>query len=359
MKNDDFGPLSKNEQSVLYYLVRYPDLSDKEVQARIDMKQSTYSTIKKKLWNEGYYYTSYTPMLNNLGSELMVVWYVTMNRKTNPEERLAITRNKLVAAADIFTIVSESHQAVMLSISKNMAEHTRISDRLVHLYEVHDFLEDISYVYFPFEVSALISFFDFAPLLNRIFKIEPMENFNEEMRGSPKSQKAGVRHVELNELERNVYSGLVRFPELSDSALAEKIGCSRQVFTRLKNRFLMEGQLRKQRMISLEKLGFRVLSMTHSQYNPRKPMRSRQICSERVDTLLTPFFNVSRDPESVTLAAFRSYEEYKSYHSDYVGFCTEAETLKGEPLTVVLSIPRIFEVKWLVFDALVRKALGD
>ena len=173
MEKPDFGPLSVNEAKVLYHLVRYPEFSDKEVLGMIDMKQSTYSTIKKKLWKDGFYYTSYTPMLNNLGSELMVIWYVTLNRKTRTEDRLAITRDALLNASDVFTIVSESNQAILVSVSKNIADHVRVSDELIQLYEEHDFLEDVHFVYYPFEVSSLFSFFDFVPLLNRMFKMEP------------------------------------------------------------------------------------------------------------------------------------------------------------------------------------------
>jgi hypothetical protein len=109
----------------------------------------------------------------------------------------------------------------------------------------------------------------------------------------------------------------------------------------------------------MEKLGFRVLAMTHSRYNPLKPLKNRAPCTEKITTLLTPFLHVARDPESVTLSAFRSYEEFKSIHNEYVSFCTERRTLVGEPVSIVLSIPRIFEIKWLVFDALVKKALSE
>ena len=47
--------ISRNEQLVLYGLAKYPTMGDNEICKAIDMKQSTFSTIKKKLRNNDYY----------------------------------------------------------------------------------------------------------------------------------------------------------------------------------------------------------------------------------------------------------------------------------------------------------------
>ena len=95
--------------------------------------------------------------------------------------------------SEIFTIVSESNQAVLLSVSKNIADHVKVSDHVVQLYEENDFLEEIHYVLFPFEVSSIFSFFDFAPLLNRIFQIEPTGMGFGNI-GFPEKVKCAVKH---------------------------------------------------------------------------------------------------------------------------------------------------------------------
>jgi hypothetical protein len=358
MKSTTVSELSKNEQKVLYYLVRYPKLSDRDIYTQIDMKQSTYSTIKKKLRREGYFYTAYVPVFQHLGCELLVVWYVTLNRKTKTEDRLALTRDHLLNAAEVFTIVSESNQAVLISVSKNIADHVKVSDRVVQLYEENDFLEEIHYVLFPFEVSSIFSFFDFAPLLNRIFKLEPAGlRFGEF--GFPDTMKCDIKKAVMTDLEKKVFMALVRYPELSDSMLSEKIGCSRQVFTRMKTRFMDEKLLIKRSIVSLERLGFNILAMTHSKFNPLEPLPVRLKCVRNISTFRTPIFNIARDPESIMVTAFRDFEEFKMLHNEFVSFCSKNEILRGEPQTILLSIPRIFEVKWLVFEPLVERVLKD
>lgn len=358
MRSTTIIHLTKNEQKVLYYLVRYPKLSDQEIYTKIEMKQSTYSTIKKKLRKEGYFYSAYIPVFQHLGCELLVLWYVTLNRKTKTENRLKITRDCLLNAIEIFTIVSESNQAVLLSVSKNIADHVKISDAIVQLYEENDFLEDIHYVLFPFDVSSIFNFFGFAPLLNRMFELEPA-GLRFLGQGIPEKVKCQVKKPHMSQLEKKVYLGLVRYPELSDSVLSEKIGCSRQVFTRMKTRFLDEGLITKRRIVSLERLGFNILAMTHSRFNPLKPLSMRMKCVRNISTFLTPIFNIARDPESVMITAIRDFEEFKQLHNQFVSFCSMNDTIRGEPTTILLSIPRIFEVKWLVFEPLVKKILDE
>lgn len=351
------GGLSKKEQLVLYNLVKHPTFSDHDIYERIEMKQSTYSTIKKKLADEGYYYSAYAPILQHLGSELLVVWYLTLNRKTRTEDRLSLTREELLDAKDLVTILSESNQAIIISISKNIGEHVKVSDHLVRLYEKHDFLEELHYVLFPFEASSVFTFFDFAPLLNRIFKIEKPTDSIGNIDVKSDAVRCKVRHLELNELEKRVYLGLIKYPYLSDTQLSDKLGCSRQAFARLKYRFMEDKLIKKRRIVSLEKLGFKMLALTHTHFNPLKPLGERQECANMAMTNLAPIFKISRDPECVMLNAFRDFEEYKTLHNDYVHFCTGQELLRGDPVDVLLSIPRIHEIKWLVYEPLVKKVL--
>jgi len=357
MKSQGVGQLSSNEQRVLYSLVRHPDLSDQELCRGIGMKQSTFSTIKKKLRVEGYYHSAYMPVFHHLGYELLVVWYLTLNRRTRTEDRLDITRGALLGASDLFTIVSESNQAVVLSVSRNIAAHVQVSDAIVQLYEANDFLEEIDFVLFPFDVSAMCSFFDFAPLLHRALDVGEDPDVNTIDIHSDR-MRCRVRYPEMNDLEKRIYLGLVRHPEMSDSALSASIGCSRPVLTRVKNRFLEERLLERRRIVSLERLGFKILVMTHSRFNPLKPLAERQVCIEATRAIKTPIFHIARDPESVMLTAMRDFEEFKRIHNKYVTFCENQGTLRRDPVTLVLSIPRIFEVKWLVFEPLVRQALS-
>ena len=120
-----------------------------------------------------------------------------------------------------------------------------------------------------------------------------------------------------------------------------------------------ENLITKKRIISMERLGFNILAMTHSKFNPLEPLSVRMKCARHIDTIRTPIFNIARDPESVMLTAYKDFQEFKLLHNEYVSFCAKNDVLKGEPVTIVLSIPRVFEVKWLVYEPLTKLVLKD
>lgn len=352
--------LSRNEKMVLYGLTKYPVWSDNDVCKKIQMKQSTFSTIKKKLLQDGYYHTAYDPILQHLGCELLSIWYLKLNRKTSEKERLEISRDDLLAAKNLVVAISESNQSIFLSMSKNISDHVETFDRIVQLYESHEYLEeDVQCILFPFEQSAIFRFFDFAPILNRIFEIEsPAENVLDLDVDSSKV-RCKVMHRDLSELEKQVYLGLIRYPYLSDSALSEKLGSSRQVVGRLRAKFLEEKLIKKRRIVNMEKLGFEMLVMTHAKFNPNKPLRERQLCIQNIAKIKTPIFNIARDRESVMLTPFKNFEEYQSIHEKVLNFCWSHDSLKEEPITILMSIPRLHEIKWRVYEPLVKAVLNS
>ena len=52
---------------MLYGLTEFPKLSDRDICKTMKMNPSTFSTTKKKLLFEGFYHTSYDPILQHLG----------------------------------------------------------------------------------------------------------------------------------------------------------------------------------------------------------------------------------------------------------------------------------------------------
>jgi hypothetical protein len=65
----DFTPA---EKAVLYGLVRYPRLNDRQLSEIIDVKPSTTTAIRRRLRSREIFYTKRIPMGNRLGYELLV-----------------------------------------------------------------------------------------------------------------------------------------------------------------------------------------------------------------------------------------------------------------------------------------------
>ena len=75
------GRLTINEKKVLYGLIKYPNFTDIEIQKIIKVKGSTYSIIKKKLRDKGYFSTIRMPVFQHLGCKYSIVTYIKLNRK--------------------------------------------------------------------------------------------------------------------------------------------------------------------------------------------------------------------------------------------------------------------------------------
>ena len=53
--NTELFELSQNEARVLHSLVKWPNLTDQAIHSEIGMKKSTFSSIKTRLKENGYY----------------------------------------------------------------------------------------------------------------------------------------------------------------------------------------------------------------------------------------------------------------------------------------------------------------
>jgi len=87
--------LTKNEEKVLYGLVKYPGLNDSELSSIIDVKFSTFTSIKRRLFDQGFFRKLTVPMLNYLGCELLAVIYTQFNPVIPLNERIKTTKKQL------------------------------------------------------------------------------------------------------------------------------------------------------------------------------------------------------------------------------------------------------------------------
>ena len=352
------NPLSKNGKLVLYGLVKYPSLPDYEICKKIGLKKSTFSIIKKKLKENRYYTTIRTPILQHIGCELLVVSYVQLNRKTKIEERLTITREMLDRLLESFYNVSESNQAVTISISKNITDFLKSFAPIIQIYDEHDFFdrEGFIHVFFPFELTTIFNFFIFSPLLDRLFGLG-LEKTQEKIDVYSEKVKCRVKYRDMSDLEKKVYYGLVKYPDLPDYKFAEQLSTTRSTVMKMKERFYAEKLMRTTRMVNMKKLGLEILALTHSKFNPKKPIHTRGEGIKNIIQMQTPFFNISSDLENVMLTAYKNFEDYHKIHERVTRYYVQNDVLREEPKTLLLSIPSMTIIKHHMYVPLVKKIL--
>ncbi len=346
--------LSKNEKLVLWGLAKYPDLSDNEVYERVGLNKSTFSTIKKRLYEMGYYTLQRVPVLQHLGCELLTVSYAKLSRLITIDERLAITQKLWEKVPTAIFLASESDLDLVICVSKNITQLEHSCEEVTQLYKERKIFErgEFTTILFPFELTVILSLFEFAPLLERLYMLGLDEDVK---KNEMKFEKC--KHREMSDIEKKIYCGLIKYPNLSDSDLADKISSTRYTVTKMKNEFYDEKLIKNNVLVNLNKLNLGILSLTHSKFNPKKSVSERKKCIELIQRIQTPIFNVTRKSESITLSAYENYEKFQRIHSRVTQFCIKHETLEGDPVQILLSIPLTNLVKNFTYLPLVKNIL--
>ncbi len=350
--------LSYNEKLILYGLVKYPNKSDNEICNILDLKKSTFSTIKKRLFQRNYFRSIRVPIFQHIGCELLIVSYGKLNQNTTLKERLNISKKLWLGTPEHFYIASESNQAIILSISKNITDFEERFEDITQIYKEYEFFEGRGFttILFPFKLFRIFNFFDYAPFLNRFFKLN-LES-NEDINTVSKKYMCNVKKRDMTKLEKRIFFELVQNPYYSDYKIAEIAKCSRHTISRMKNNFISEKLMRTTRIVNLDKLGLGILVFAHSRFDPKTTVDERKRYLQKVSDLQTPILNISRRLEGVTLTPFRNYEEYQAIHGDVTRFSVREDLLQEDPFTMLLSIPRMSVLRDHDNSLLAKKILG-
>ncbi|MDI6917430.1 MAG: Lrp/AsnC family transcriptional regulator [Thermoplasmatales archaeon] len=229
---------------------------------------------------------------------------------------------------------------------------------VIQIYDEHNFFdkEGFVHVFFPFELTTIFNFFVFAPLLDRLFGLG-LEKTQEKLDVHSEKVKCRVKHRDMSDMEKRIYYGLVKYPELPDYKIAEKLSTTRSTVMKMRERFYAEKLMRTTRMVNMKKLGLEILAFTHTKFNPKKPIYKRVECIKKIIQMQTPILNASSDLESVMLTPYRNFEDYQRIHNEITSLCVQNEFLREEPTTLLMSIPMMTIVKNHTCAPLVKKIL--
>ena len=76
--------LAKKEQLMLYGLIKYPNLTDKQLSEKLNLKHSTATSIRHRLRKNEYYRKIIIPRLQNMGCKILVAIYTNFSRMPHP-----------------------------------------------------------------------------------------------------------------------------------------------------------------------------------------------------------------------------------------------------------------------------------
>jgi len=346
--------LTRKEQYMLYGLTQNPQMTDKELSETIRLKHSTATAIRHRLRNNEYFRTLIIPRLQNLGCNMLVAIYTSFSPLIPLEERIRITERTIEVFDEIFLSVGEQDKGFSLSLSKDYATIGNINDIRTQTFGGRGLLEDEypSMIVFPFTISKIYRYFDFAPLLRNHFELDFEIEKTVRNYGARDST-----NVMFSETEKNVYYLVVKYPEMSDDEIGKELGISRHTVSRIRRGFEKDNLLRKINIPDLKKLGFQILTFTHIRFDPRNPpdMERDEAAVLMSDSTI---FMASRMYETVMLSIQYDYDEYKQDRTKMMQILRENKWIVKDPVMRTYGLNTMIFIKDFKFAPIARKIVG-
>jgi DNA-binding MarR family transcriptional regulator len=343
--------LSKNEKHVLWGLVAYPAMNDQQLAEKLNLRYSTFCTVRKKLRDNGYYSTVKVPALDQLGAEIFAVIYTMFNPAISVGERAELTRKTVEVFDELIYSVGETHKGFSLNIARNYSDICKINDIRIGTFARAGILDHRhpTDVLFPFSISLILRFLDYAPLLSAKLGFELPEDSNLGMPRNP-------QQVTLTAAEKRVLLGLVSNPDMNDKELASHLDISRHIVSKSRKKLEAGNLIRKKRIPDLAKLGFKVMTLSHFHFNPRKPLDDGLLASGVLQNPSTILL-AARKYECVAISAYTDYEDYRDVHTPMVQYLKENDYLAEIPDTAKYMIPSMVVMKEISFGPIVKNIL--
>ena len=346
--------LTKKEKLMLYGLVKYPQLTDKDISEKLNLKHSTVTSIRHRLKENEYLRKLIIPKLQGWGCEMLVVIYTNFNPLIPLLERVEITGKTIEVFPEIFFSVGEQDKGFSLSLSKDYATIGRINDIRTQTFGGRGLLEEEypNTVVFPFEISKIYRFFDFASLLRRSFELDAeAETEVENVHFGSKED------VVFSDTEKNAYCMLISYPELSDSDIGRELGVSRHTVSRLRRRFEENNLMRRLNLPNFVKLDFEILAFYHIRFDPRNPpdMENHEAASLISDSTV---FLASRRFEAVMISIYKDYEDYKRDRTKIMQVLKENQWIAEDPMIRTHGLSTLVSIKDFKFAPITHKIVG-
>lgn len=343
--------LTQKEKSTFYGLVKHPNLNDRALAEVLNEKMSTVTSIRRRLRERGHYSKIRMPQFQNLECEILCMVQGSF-KPVAPHGTEVLSKMDEERPATFFGI-SNPYHFIMMGVSRSYTDARRTYDSY---YLNERFLEaidedDLTFSYLPFSMTNIHNFFDFAPLLKKVFGI------SKEPKGGQNPGKVSV-DVSLTPTEKRVFLGLVKYPELADKTLAEKIKVSRQAVSKMRKRFEGDGLLKTAIIPNLEMLGLGMLIFTHYTINPKMASSFDDKALSGKDGLPS-FFAVSSPYEFFGLSAFTSYQEFERVSEKYFKLYSDGKVLLRNPSMIPFSIEDVTYFRNHVYSKILKNILGD
>lgn len=335
----NFDHLSETEKNALFGLTAYPEHSDKDLSNKIGMNLSTLISSRIKLERSGYLRTVAIPMVQRLGSEILTISYShkdTIPLRQNILEKIV----KTSIPSDIVYFVIEANQSFFIKFARGYTEIRENIDQIEDIYRKNGNLSrGFNTVLFPFKISTIQNFFHYDRLMAQ--SIDLKKDLMPDVHQSPFQE---LKKLSLSVKDHKVLMGIVKYPDMPNTELAEKIGVSRITIGKRRKEFLEKGLLRIRRIPNLKKLGFELLVLMHGHFNRNLSRGLKYYVPELLDSIGPVIFAALGKDDIVTISVFDTFTRYREANNLFMSKYNEHELFASPPERILFSIQAMNEI---------------
>ena len=346
-------PFRESEKLVIYGLAQNAQLTDSSLARRFDMKESTVSSIRRRLMDSRNIYFANVPSFHKLGCELIAQLYGSTNPAVPKDVKDSAHLAFLDQTPEVFDSVSGEGFIMMSSAFRNFSDYLSAVDRYDTHFSGIRLAErgDLKSVFFPLETSKVSYSYNFAPGLHRILNLD-----------LPKPEPRRPQHyqvetVPLSPIEKRILVDLVEYPHATDAQISQMIGKSRQTVTSVRKRLEKKGMFTRVCIPLLFTWNIDLIAFVHLKFRPDLDEETRDSISN-LDWVEYSWYTLERASEAYAVYMFRDYRDYVSEMQRMMKPLLEEGVLRGDPAVSLVSTAAAKELRDCFYGPLVRKFVG-
>lgn len=346
-------PFRESEKLVIYGLTQDAHLTDSSLARKFGMKESTVSSIRRRLMDSRQIYFANVPSFHKLGCEMFVQLYGSTNPAVPKDIKDASHLTFLDETPEIFDSVSGEGFIMMSGVFRSFSDYLDALDRYDrHYLGVHAAEKaDLRSAFFPLETSKLRYTYNFAPGLHRIFGLDVPRP----VPGIP--ERYEVETVDLSIMEKRTLINLAEFPHATDAQIAQTLGKSRQTVTNVRKRLERKGMFSRVCIPLLFTWNIDLIAFVHLRFRPDLG-RPRRAALSSEDWIGLSWYTLERDSEAYVVYMFRDYRDYVSEMQRMMKPLLEGGVLTADPHISLVSTAAAKELRDCHFAPMVRKFVG-
>ena len=346
-------PFRESEKLVIFGLTQDAHLTDSSLARKFGMKESTVSSIRRRLMDSRNIYLANVPSFHKLGCEMFVQMYGSTNPAVPKDIKDVSHLTFLDETPEIFDSVSGEGFIMMSAVFRTFSDYLSALDR----YDRH-FMgvraaekADIRSVFFPLETSKLCYAYNFAPGLHRIFDLDVSKP-------EPKRPHSySVEMEDLSTMEKRALVNLAEYPHATDAQIAQLLGKSRQTVTNIRKRLEKKEMYTRVCIPLLFTWNIDLIAFVHLRFRPDLDAEARTEISWN-DWIDLSWYTLERDSEAYATYMFKDYKDYVSEMQRMMKPLIEAKVLRADPHISLVSTAAARELRDCYFSPMVRKFVG-